>query len=68
MQLEATGRENILFQGVWLGWRRATMRAKSDEIIEFAQIGDFIDWGVYVKLLSPNGQQFGQTVQGLEGY
>ena len=32
------------------------------------QIGDFIDWRVYVKLLSPNGQQFGQTVQGLEGY
>lgn len=32
------------------------------------QVGDFIDWRVYVKLLSPNGQQFGQTVQGLEGY
>ncbi len=32
------------------------------------QIGDFIDWKVYVKLLSPNGQRFGQTVQGLEGY
>ena len=32
------------------------------------QIGDFIDWRVYVKLLSPNGQQFGQTVSGLENY
>jgi prepilin-type N-terminal cleavage/methylation domain-containing protein len=32
------------------------------------QINDRIDWGVYLKLISPNGQRFGQTVQGLEGY
>ncbi|MBI1311358.1 DUF1559 domain-containing protein [bacterium] len=32
------------------------------------QLSDFIDWRVYVKLVSPNGQRFGQTVQGLENY
>lgn len=32
------------------------------------QINDLVDWRVYVKLISPNGQRFGQTVQGLEGY
>lgn len=32
------------------------------------QLSDFIDWRVYVKLVSPNGQRFGQTVSGLENY
>lgn len=32
------------------------------------QISDSINWDVYVKLVSPNGQRFGQNVTGLEGY
>ncbi len=32
------------------------------------QFGDTIDWRVYIKLMSPNGQRFGQTVAGLENY
>lgn len=32
------------------------------------QLSDFIDWRVYIKLISPNGQRFGQTVSGLENY
>lgn len=32
------------------------------------QISDSISWDVYVRLVSPNGQRFGQTVTGLENY
>lgn len=32
------------------------------------QISDSINWDVYVKLVSPNGQRFGQNVAGLEDY
>jgi len=32
------------------------------------QVADSIFWRVYVRLVSPNGQRFGQTVQGLEDY
>lgn len=32
------------------------------------QIADGIDWSVYVRLLTPNGQRHGQVVPGIENY
>jgi lipopolysaccharide transport system ATP-binding protein len=54
---ELTGRENVFLSGAILGMRRREIERKIDEIIEFADIGDFIDapvkWfssGMYVRL------------------
>jgi lipopolysaccharide transport system ATP-binding protein len=54
---ELTGRENVFLSGSILGMRRAEIVAKLDQIIAFADIGDFIDapvkWyssGMYVRL------------------
>ena len=40
---DLTGRENIILSGVLLGLRRAEVLRKMEEIVEFADIGDFID-------------------------
>ena len=40
---ELTGRENVLFNGAVLGMRRAEVLRKFDDIVEFAEIADFID-------------------------
>lgn len=40
---ELTGRENVFLSGAILGMRRAEIRRKYDEIIEFADIGDYVD-------------------------
>lgn len=40
---ELTGRENILLYGTMLGFARKDLRAKMDEILDFADIGKFID-------------------------
>jgi ABC-type polysaccharide/polyol phosphate transport system ATPase subunit len=45
-QRELTGRENIILSGMLLGFSEAQVRAKMDEIIEFANIGEFIDMPV----------------------
>jgi lipopolysaccharide transport system ATP-binding protein len=45
---ELTGRENIILSGVLLGLRRAQVVAKIEEIIDFADIGDFIDQPIRV--------------------
>ena len=54
---ELTGRENIFLNGAILGMSRVEIRRKFDEIVEFAQISEFIDTpvkryssGMYVRL------------------
>ncbi|RHR51900.1 ABC transporter ATP-binding protein [Clostridium sp. AF18-27] len=42
-QKELTGRENILLSGMLLGFSEAEVGEKTEEIIEFAEIGNFID-------------------------
>jgi len=40
---EFTGRENIYFQGALMGFTEARMNERFDDIVGFAEIGDFID-------------------------
>lgn len=40
---ELTGRENILLNGLLMGYSKREMLARQQSIIEFADIGDFID-------------------------
>ena len=54
---ELTGRENIFLNGAILGMKRAEIRRKFDEIVEFAEIERFLDTpvkryssGMYVRL------------------
>ena len=43
---DATGRENILYRGLLLGLSPAFMRNKEAEIVNFADLGDFIDYPI----------------------
>lgn len=45
-QKEITGRENILLSGMLLGFSEAEIMEKMNEIIDFAEIGKFIDMPV----------------------
>ena len=54
---ELTGRENVFLNGAILGMRRSEIQKKFDEIVEFAEIDQFIDTpvkryssGMYVRL------------------
>jgi len=54
---ELTGRENIFLNGAILGMRRAEIRQKFDEIVDFAEVSAFIDTpvkhyssGMYLRL------------------
>ncbi|MFM8359391.1 MAG: ABC transporter ATP-binding protein, partial [Verrucomicrobiota bacterium] len=40
---ELTGRENVFLNGAILGMTRAEIRARFDEIVAFAEMGQFID-------------------------
>lgn len=40
---ELTGRENVYLNGIILGMSRAEVKAKFDEIVDFAALADFID-------------------------
>jgi ABC-type polysaccharide/polyol phosphate transport system ATPase subunit len=40
---ELTGRENILLSGLLMGYSKDEMKSRERSIIEFADIGDFID-------------------------
>lgn len=42
-QKKLTGRENIYLSGMLLGFTEAQINEKLDEIIEFSELGDFID-------------------------
>ncbi len=45
-EIEATGRENIMYRGLLLGETPSSLRAKIDDIIEFAELGEFIDYPI----------------------
>lgn len=45
---ELTGRENIMLNGVLMGFTRSEVRRKAEEIIEFSELGDFIDQPIRV--------------------
>jgi lipopolysaccharide transport system ATP-binding protein len=54
---ELTGRDNVFLNGTVLGMRRAEIARKFDQIVEFSEIGSFIDIpvkryssGMYVRL------------------
>jgi ABC-type polysaccharide/polyol phosphate transport system ATPase subunit len=57
MHHELTGRENILLNGLLMGYSKKVMSERQQKIIEFADIGDFIDapvkqysTGMYMRL------------------
>jgi len=43
---DATGRQNILYRGLLLGLTPAYVRQKEQEIVEFADLGEFIDYPI----------------------
>lgn len=45
-QIELSGRENIMLNGLLLGFSRTQMTEKMDEIIDFSELRDFIDMPV----------------------
>jgi lipopolysaccharide transport system ATP-binding protein len=54
---EATGRENIMYRGLSLGFSPRQIREREEEIVAFADLGEFIDLpmrtysaGMYVRL------------------
>lgn len=56
-QKELSGRENIILSGMLLGFTKKQIEEKTEEIIDFAELGDFIDMpvksyssGMYSKL------------------
>lgn len=48
MELEATGRENIISRGLLFGMRKAEINSQIDEIIAFTELGAYVDMPVRV--------------------
>lgn len=44
--MDSTGRDNIMNRGLMLGGTPAEVRAKEQEIIEFSELGEFIDYPI----------------------
>lgn len=44
--MESTGRENIMYRGLMLGGTPKDVREKEQEIIDFAELGEFIDYPI----------------------
>lgn len=68
-ETESTGRENIYFRGLAMGVARARMREVEDEIVRFADLGEFIDMpmrtysaGMYVRLGFAISTQFAPDI------
>ena len=66
---ESTGRENIYFRGMALGYSRKQLRAAEQEIVDFADLGEFIDLpmrtystGMYVRLGFAVSTQFSPDI------
>ena len=45
-EIEASGRENILYRGLLLGLTPKFMRQIEEEIVDFADLGEFIDYPI----------------------
>jgi lipopolysaccharide transport system ATP-binding protein len=68
-ETESTGRENIYFRGMTLGYSRKQLRAAEQEIVDFADLGEFIDLpmrtystGMYVRLGFAVSTQFSPDI------
>lgn len=66
---EATGRENIYYRGMAMGYSRRLLAKHEKEIVEFCGLGDFIDLpvrtysaGMYVRLAFAISTQFSPEV------
>jgi lipopolysaccharide transport system ATP-binding protein len=68
-ELEATGRENIYYRGMTMGYSPARLRQAEAEIVDFADLGHFIDLpmrtysaGMYVRLGFAVSTQFAPEI------
>lgn len=48
MNMELTGRENIMLRGLYNGLNQAAIRRLADDVAEFADLGDFLDLPVRI--------------------
>jgi len=48
MNMDLTGRENIMLRGLYTGLSKAAIRRLEDDVAEFAELGDFLDLPVRV--------------------